>query len=234
MPERLKAQLDLLRTQLLADKKKAAIMGVLVVVLLVVVSRLLLSSGPEQTTAASPALAVTAVAAQATAPAELPSSAAAGSATRTDTSAPRSSIDELRAEESSAAHRAVSVTGMPRDLARDLFTTKEWNKFMPAVLAGAEASSGEAGRRRSVGMWGRLRKSWSEYNRDQQELTEAFHRDLESLQLHSTMTGAEPLAHISGRLVRAGDDILGFSVVRIADREVVVARGGLTASLTMK
>jgi hypothetical protein len=123
---------------------------------------------------------------------------------------------------------------MPRDLERDLFTTKHWNKFMPAALAGAEPVAGSPGRRRGTGLWTQLRKSWSEYNREQQELSDSFHRDLENLQLHSTMTGREPMAHISGRLVRAGDSVLGFSVVRIADREVVVARGGLTASLSMK
>lgn len=233
MIENFKVHLERLRTQLGADKKKAAILGVLAVVLLMVVGRLFLSSGPEQSTAAAPPLAVTAIAVQPTTP-PVSSPGSAGTAAGDGAFAPPSAVEKPNAPDFLTEHHAVSVTGMPRDLARDLFTTKEWNKFMPAVLAGAEARSGETGRRRHVGLWGRLRQSWSEYNREQQESSEAFHRDLQQLQLHSTMTGADPLAHISGRLVRAGDDILGFSIVRIADREVLVARGGLVASLAMK
>ncbi|HKQ50604.1 MAG TPA: hypothetical protein VJZ71_21215 [Phycisphaerae bacterium] len=233
MIEKLKAQFEGLRIQLGADKKKAAILGLLALVLLVVVGRLFLTSGPNETVAAPPPLAVTAVAAQPVAPPASPSTADAAVAGR-GASAALSVVEQAGAADYLVEHRVVSVTGMPRDLARDMFTTREWNKFMPAVMVGAETPSGEAGRRRRGGMWGLLRQSWSEYNREQKELSEAFHRDLQQLQLHSTMTGADPLAHISGRLVRAGDEILGFSIVRIADREVVVARGGRVASLTMK
>ena len=215
------------RTQLGADKKKTAILGALALVLMVVVGRLFILSGPDETTAAPPTLAVTAIAAQPTVP-------AADVIASPGASASPSAVVEPSAPDCFAGHRVVSVTGMPRDLARDLFTTKEWNKFMPAVMAGADVPSVEGGRRRHAGLWGRLRQSWSEYNREQRELSEAFHRDLQQLQLQSTMTGADPLAHISGRLVRAGDEFLGFSIVRIADREVVVSRGGLVASLTMK
>jgi hypothetical protein len=228
MTERVKTQLQLLRAQLMADKKKASIMGVLAIVLVVVVGRLLFSSGPSDTTASQPPPAVTPViAATAATPSATAQCAAAAAA-------PVSPVRETNAEQTFTAHRTVSVSAMPRDLARDLFTTKEWSKFTPAVLVGAVGEPGKAGRRRHIGLWGQLRQSWSEYNREQHEVSEEFRRDLEQLQLHSTLTGPEPLAHISGRLVRPGDEIHGFSVVRIAEREVVVSRGGLTAGLTMK
>ncbi len=47
------------------------------------------------------------------------------------------------------------------------------------------------------------------------------------------MTGQVPLAYISGRLVREGDRVEGFSVVQIRDRQVMLRKSGATRVLNM-
>jgi len=53
------------------------------------------------------------------------------------------------------------------------------------------------------------------------------------LRLQSTMTGRSPLAYISGRLVREGDVLRGFAVVKIDDRRVILRKAGLDHQLSM-
>ncbi len=232
MIEKLKQQLELVKAQMAADKKKAAVLSTLAVILLVVVGRLLFSSSSPNAIMAS------------TAP--LPSHATPVSVTPQVQATPQqakpvpaqaspptaSSPTPSPASESSAEARHVSVAKMSRELARDIFNTKEWNKFTPTVLIGEETSNGD--RKGRGGFWGQLRHSWIEYGREQRVATQAFNHELEQLLLQSTMTGLEPIAYISGRLVKLGDDINGFSVVRIADRQVTLIRGGMTATLAMK
>lgn len=233
MLDNLKQQFETIRAQLAADKKKAIIMGVLLLVLLFAVGRLFFtSSNPDATTAAEPPLVPVATAPQAaaTTPTVSPVPQQATSPTR---AAATPSVAAVTTSESQIEKRSISVAGMPRELARDLFSTKVWNKFVPVVLADDVESKDDKSKGRN-GFWGHLHHSWAEYNKEQREAVAAFDRDLEKLVLQSTMTGADPMAYISGRLFRPGDDIEGFSVVQILDREVIVTRAGRKAVLAMK
>lgn len=231
MTEKLKQQFEQLKAQLAADKKKAAILGILALILLGVVGRLYFSSsGPK------PIMASTA---------PLPS-AAATPVSPIPQQSPQTAVTPVVAAQAAPANPAtspppidpgktgsVSVTGMPRELSRDLFSSSAWNKFMPAALAEDGDSTGQKTGNRT-GFWGNLRRSLAEYQKEKSEFTKTFQHDLEQLLLQSTLTGAKPMAYISGRLVHPGDDIDGFSVVKISDRQVTLARAGMTATLAMK
>lgn len=231
MTEKLKQQLELLKMQLAADKKKAAVLGILAVVLLGIVGRLYFSSSsPKEIMASTAPLPTDSATPVSPTPQQAPPTPAATVvAAQTTPTNPTPNPPPTDPGKTGS----VSVAGMSRKLSRDLFSSSAWNKFMPAVLADGDGSAGQRSRNRT-GFWGNLRRSLDEYEKEQSEFTKTFQHDLEQLLLQSTLTGAKPMAYISGRLVRPGDNIDGFSVVRIYDRRVTLARAGMTASLAMK
>src|SRR2546428_599293 len=52
--------------------------------------------------------------------------------------------------------------------------------------------------------------------------------------MQPVLTGREPLAYISGHLVRPGDRYAGFSIVRIEERRVLVEKYGQIHELVMR
>jgi hypothetical protein len=236
MIEKLKQQFDLVKAQLAADKKKAAALSGLAIILLVVLGRLVLSSNVPAETVASSAPFPRATAGVSAVPQVPPTPKAVNvrPPSVSDRAIGASPGTDLGAHsDTQAAARSISVAGMPRELARDLFNTSQWNKFLPALADSEKSSAGEKDKH-AAGLWGHLRGTWSEYAQERREASQAFNHDLEQLALQSTMTGDNPMAYISGRLVKPGDEISGFSVVRILDRQVVVSREGVTATLEMK
>lgn len=87
------------------------------------------------------------------------------------------------------------------------------------------------------GYWDLVRKSMSS-RADQQEqrqiLTDNVRIAAEALTLQSTVTGAHPGAMVNGQMVREGDDVAGFRVVKIGVRQVIVEREGVQLAVLMK
>jgi hypothetical protein len=87
------------------------------------------------------------------------------------------------------------------------------------------------------GFWDRLAKSVTA-QADQQEqrqiLVDNVRIMAESLKLDSTMMGAEPTAMVNGQMVREGDVIAGFHVLRIETRELIVEREGIKLAIVMQ
>jgi hypothetical protein len=87
------------------------------------------------------------------------------------------------------------------------------------------------------GFWDRLAKSVSAHA-DQQEqrqiLVDNVRIMAESLKLESTMLGSEPTAMVNSQMVREGDVIAGFHVLKIEARELIVEREGIRLAIGMQ
>jgi hypothetical protein len=118
----------------------------------------------------------------------------------------------------------IKIAGMPRDLSRNLFTTREWRSFRPSLTL-VQAPSLSKKRNAKSSLWSAACSAIVESQRDQHREFAETEKILTSMQLQSTMTGSLPMAYISGRLVREGEVIDGFSVVQISERRVVVRKG---------
>jgi hypothetical protein len=55
-----------------------------------------------------------------------------------------------------------------------------------------------------------------------------------SLKLQSTVIGAHPSAMVNGQMVREGDDIAGFRVLKIEARQIIVEREGIELAVLME
>lgn len=237
MPERLSQLWIQLRGQMAADKKKAVILGVLFVVLLGAVGNLLLgkdSSVPEE-----------AVAVVVPQQAQTASTGGPSVRPRPEPTANRSNVEGasmasggtqfVRDRLASFFEQdggSVSVDGLPRRLARDPFTAQDWSQF-PLVISPQEILASKNSSRESGGFWSGFIVGLADRHHHRQEEIRRINADLESLVLQSTITGPVPLAHISGRLVRPGDHVDGFSVVRIDDRRVTLERSGIERVIKM-
>ncbi len=234
--------LDDARRQLAVDRKKAVALGVLLLVLLIAVGRLLLSGGgAEPTEAGVTVIPATTAAAPETLTRPTPAAVVGAVARAGGAVAPRqagTAVDSNAVAMGwSGTVRAVSVAGMPRTLARDLFTTQSWHKFSvftPTTQPVEDQQSEVEG----PGWFKRFGWKLAEIQRTQEQAREQFGEELAELELRSTMTGTHKTAYISGpgfdRLVREGDVVRGFSVVRIEDRRVTFEKSGVTASLMMQ
>jgi hypothetical protein len=229
-----------LRQQLAAEKKKSAILGILIVVLIVVIGRSWLSDAEPATAAAATHAATTLH----------PRDSAASKARPTleRSKGPRPPSHGVRPRRKAEATtpraqrapagvgRVVCVDDMPRTLVRNPFNAPSWPVFMPSAaqtwFSGGGAVGSEAadsGQR----FWTKIGALIGNYQKTRQQQVDQLAKELEELELQSTMTGTAPLAYISGQLVREGDAIRGFSVVRIEDRRVLVSKGGLALELAM-
>lgn len=139
------------------------------------------------------------------------------------------------AEAKFLAEPDVDVSGLSRRPARDIFAPRDWSMFEEAILAEAavlpDAAAQESPPRE--GFWTRWAESIGEYQRERREEIGVINEAFRNLQLRSTVTGQDSLAHISGQVVRRGDTILGFSVVRIEDRRVTLRRSGVQRVLEL-
>lgn len=224
------------KTQLAADKKKATILGVLLLVLLAAVGRLFLGDGKA---APAAAVAVAVKATPAAAPAIDPSlirptaepvgGASAAASASAHALTPASGLVRPKMMSS----KRVLVDGMPKQPTRDLFQTQVWNKFPKPQVATA-AAGGDEKQPKGPSFFESLRKQIGEYRAIQQQESARFETELVGLELQSTMTGQTKSAYISGRLVHEGDQIDGFIVLRIRDREVCLGRNGAIGKIRMR
>ncbi|MGA3065305.1 MAG: hypothetical protein ABSF29_00505 [Tepidisphaeraceae bacterium] len=87
-----------------------------------------------------------------------------------------------------------------------------------------------------AGFWDRLAKSLSAHA-DQQEQRQILIDNLRimagALKLESIVMGSEPSAMVNGEVIRPGDDIAGFRVVRIEPRTLVIERQGVRLAILM-
>jgi hypothetical protein len=217
MSSNLNQRLAGLKQQLLAEKKKIGILGGLFVVLVVVCLK-------QFTGSATPVEAI----ASTQAPPPPPSMAPI--AVESKTASPM--IETVKAPASLSPSKKVEIAGMPRDLGRDLFDTKAWNSFRPAITLSQRAPRPTSGPS-DTSLWKEALSAIAASQREQRKESEEIDKQLTALSLQSTMTGDLPMAYISGRLLREGQAIDGFAIVSISDRRVLVRKGPFTRQLVM-
>ncbi len=222
-----------LKEQMAADRKKTIALFALAVVLLVLVGRLFLSDGAPAPAQADEALAVS----TSTEPPPrrslkrpVPEQTVALDA-RTSRGRPRPTASPRFA--SSSSEPPVSVTGLPRTMARDLFSTSAWDEFPSEASSEPPVTDAEPPTERGPGFLEQLSKRLAERKAARKEAMAALLAEAQALELQSTMTGQVSSAYISGRLVHEGGTIAGFLVVRIEDRRVTLERSGVRHVLTM-
>lgn len=250
--------LDKLRTELTANKKKAAVLGGLLLTLLIVAGRLLLSKSEPDAVAATPLVVAATPAVDPTVPKAGPvvmethareSDASGGKAERLAGPAasgnkPPSAGDNPAkpapgfgtprpAQATKSPPRAVSVKDMPRSLRRDIFAASSWSAFPPEAGLASEGDDSQDASQAGPSLWQQMREAVQERRERREKDMEELAAELAELHLQSTMTGPAPTAYISGRLVHEGDTIEGFSVVRIEDKGVQLRKRGITKSLNM-
>jgi hypothetical protein len=226
------------KAQLLADKRKSAVLAALFVTLLGVSAHALfgkpasapadvsnLVAQPVQSVAPPPA------SHDASLKRPLPAASAAASASRNGRAAPRSAPGDGPSPCDPLIGDTVSVAGISRTPARDLFCVSDWSVFQDGDADEPSASdlqqSGEPN-----GAAGSAQTR--EPERSATELVEEAQKELADLQLQSTLIGAVRSAYISGRLVYEGETILGFEVVRINGGEVTLRKDGRLYALLMR
>lgn len=223
------------KESLAADKKKTAVLCALFLVLLVVLVRQLLS-GPTVEPAAASASLVAASPPKAAQPGALirPTVEVIAAAPSTRTVAASSLPRNVGRQHPTAltSEKVVSVEGMSRTLSRNIFDTASWSRFAHFVPSGGARSRG-AEEERPPSLLMRIGRKLAAYGKSRREKERRVDEGLAKLRLESTMTGRLPLAHISGRLVREGEQIEGFSVVQIQDRQVMLRKSGITRVLAM-
>jgi len=222
-----------LKEQMAADKKKTAILFGLGAVLLVVVGQLFVSGASP-----APAEADDVIVASASHKSAPPRTLIRPTPEQTDVSNPRMRTDGPRRPSpgwpaSSSVGTLVTVDGMSRTVARDLFSTSAWDQFPSVVPAEQGHTEGEPSAESSPGFLVQLGMRLEERKEARRQAMLAVREEAQALELQSTMTGQVKAAYISGRLVHEGDTIAGFSVVRIEDRRVILEKSAVSQALTM-
>lgn len=220
----LNEKLALFKQQLLVDKKKSAVLGVLFLVLIVVTIKAFVGSGDPNTVAADPPAEVIASPAPVTPIATPPVTTAAPAGA---TAVPRESPSN------DEPLKVVRVTNLPRTLERDLFVPIQWSRYEAGRTTLTRPDGAPASQPAPSVFWSALVGGMKDYHAIRQREAGEIAHELSALTLQSTMTGPQPLAYISGRLVEEGSEINGFVVLRISDRRVTVRKYGQTRTLTM-
>lgn len=86
------------------------------------------------------------------------------------------------------------------------------------------------------GFWDRLEKSLAQHadqRKERQILIENLQSQAAQLKLQSTVNGSQPKAIINGTLVKEGDVVASFRVVKIEARRIVVEREGIQLEIRM-
>ena len=247
MPANIPAWMNQIKKHLVADKKKTGVLGFLLLVLLGFLGRFL---GSGAAPAAVDAASVAEVAPVQSAPPANPvgllvrpsvdMNSAMAAAMQMAEYARRqmmgASAQPSAAPTPGSPSPVVKIGDLPRVLERDLFATNGWSE---SDQPGENASSSEGGAAAagepsgSAQIWHHLGTALGTVQEKRRGELEKLDADLGNLKLQSTVTGALPMAYISGRLVHPGDTIDGFSVVRIKERRVVIRKYGLTRELKM-
>jgi hypothetical protein len=209
------AFLQTIRDQMMADKKKTAIMSVLLVILLGSVSRFFVGQQNEELVAATPAVATAA-------PTMAP---VVESIARTP---PAVASPVPQAVQVDRSEPKVVVRQMPRSLDRDLFNSPALSTF-----SSAHGLTGDTEEPRESTFWDAVITKMADRQKSLVKERKSLDEEIATLRLQSTLTGPAPLAYISGRMLREGDEFRGFSVVRIEDRRVMLRKSVFTRPLTM-
>ncbi len=159
-------------------------------------------------------------------------------AVRASLTAPKGAAEAAAALEAADAGFAPSTTER-----RDLFTAPAWERPDEKKTKSPRAANGKQGaakKSRKGGraepakpLWDHLGNALGDYQQTRRSEIAQYEAQLAELQLQSTLTGPAPIAYISGRLVREGDTIRGFTVARIEDRRVVVRKQSFIRVLIM-
>lgn len=229
-----------LRSQLAADKKKSIVLGVLSLVLLVVIGQLFVDKAPPDAVVAEPLLPAAAsaagpVEARLTRPSlqQHETTTVTSALANTANSASGTGSNNLAFRGNRSRRRAVPIQDLPRSPVRDLFVTSEWHQFAPAIIVDAPIAGGRRKNRDPGGFWAALSRRIAEHERDRAEELQEIDRQVSELELQSTLTGPDSLAHISGHLVRPGEQFRGFLVVQVSNRRVILTKSGVTRQLSM-
>ena len=87
------------------------------------------------------------------------------------------------------------------------------------------------------GFWDKLAKSMAskaDQRKERQILIENLQLQAMQLRLQSTVMGATPRALLNGDMVREGDVVASFRVLKIEPRRIVVEREGIKLEIPMK
>lgn len=226
------------KSELAADKKRATLLAVLLLVFCSVFGRLIIGRGEPATVAAQasvvttvatagPVAAVSAAGSGAVVPSVRPSLEVTPPAAPFEdrpgtqppaTQAPAKSIPDAR------PLKPVEIETVPKQVTRDLFASSAWSSFPTARKSSSTQPATE--NESEPGFWGRLAASLADRGMEQRGEIERIEKLAQELRVQATMSGSNPTAYISGRLVRVGDTIKSFSVVAIEDRSVTLALDG--------
>jgi hypothetical protein len=77
-------------------------------------------------------------------------------------------------------------------------------------------------------------EAWASDYQNRREKVQAFMNDAEDLRLQSILMGQEPKALLEGRLVREGDVVANFRVLKIEPRSVIVERENIRLEIKLK
>jgi|GEM_PF-1959322 len=246
----IKVHFDQLKADMAADKKKTGILAALFLVLLIAVGRLMLP-GDDTSSASADSLVVANNAAlprvdnSLTPPAQktggappvavvpqrkspnVPSTTRAPSSSNTASPAQEPFIKSTK---QAPAIGSDVVSHLPRTLQRNPFDPTDWRRRFGVGSRPTQATTESS---RAASLFAALAQSLTTYQTERAELTERLDEELAELELRSTMTGSRRSAYISGQLLHEGDDIAGFSVVRIEAGRVVLSKYGIRRTLSV-
>lgn len=226
-----------LKAQLAADKKKSVILSVLLMTLLAVIVRAFFSNGgPNEAEALIPPPSTVAEGAAGPVPIVRPTPVPIGGASSIigpNSPGGVSTVAAVRPKRTTS--KKIAVDGMSRDIVRDPFQTPSWDRFpRDSQSIVDENGSNKQAAASDSGILDAIRKQFSHYQTVRRQTVQKFDAEIDGLELQSTMTGNNRSAYISGRLVHEGDEIGGFTVVNIREREVHLSKGGIHGRLRMK
>jgi len=149
-----------------------------------------------------------------------------------------------KAAEAAAAMAAADAgLAAPPSERRDLFSAPAWDRAGEKKTGSSRTANGRKAPAKKSGkgakaepekpFWDHLGSALGDYQQTRRSEMAQYEAQLAELQLQSTLTGPAPMAYISGRLVREGDTVRGFTIVRIEDRRVVVRKQGFIRVLIM-
>jgi len=217
-----------LRRDVAANKKKSALLAGLFVLLFAIAGRALFGGkDPAEANAQSP------VPPKGAPPVPVPvdsATASAGSGTRRARRAgDNGAWPVIRVEtppDPLQSRLPVPVDQFPRSISRDPFRSPTW-------LSHLAANDDQAGAGPGPGLLERLIREWSDMQVKQHIIEAEIDKRLSDLKLQSTLIGPVNSAYISGRLVHPGDQVNGFSVVRIEPKRVTLRDSGIERVLTV-
>ena len=245
----IKPYFERLKADMAADKKKTAILGGLSLVLLVVVGRMVLPGGETTVVTANTSVLPTGgalpVADNALIPVQ-PATNASGAPPIAVTPRRVESINQMPTRRSASVDNdtqplmtkptvaptveADVVLRLPDVPARDPFDATGWRRRF-GVRQVATTEPGQAVG--ALSFMSELAHRVSTYQTEQARLSVQLDDELAQLELRSTLTGSTKSAYISGQLVKEGDEIAGFSVVRIEPGRVILSKHGIQRQLSV-